>query len=529
MGLREVLAELDVKVRGGEKLDQATREVDRFVRSAMGAQGPAQTYSRSIERMRATTQPATAATGGLASSLRSAGAALAVVGGFAAAVDGAVSAVSALVHEVVELGDALDIQSRRMGISSTELQRWRFVADQVGTEAEDVDGAFTGLSRSLVQAANGQGAAARAFRELNVPLRDGNGELRDRGAIMRDTITALGQVDNRTRQAALAQQVFRRSGEGLLPLINASSEEIARLSSRFSELGGGIDEATVASSAEANDAIAEFQLALLGLKGVLVASILPAITSGIRAFAGFIGELIEIARTSSAVQVALGVIAAAAAILAVPVLAAGAAFILLLVPLAALVLVVEDLVTAFRGGESTIGSFVEEMLSAMGVTLRFTEVVDSFGLAWTMAVADAREALAGLLESAVIASRALGLDVPQGLRDAAVSARMAAAASRLEATQGQATFVRRAQEGRAEEARLDAIRNAPPPVVQRRGASPAGTVGSGSASGVGGPATIVVQGAQDPDVTARAVRRELARQFASAARASLPQAAPEGA
>src|SRR5688572_14122428 len=126
MALREVLADLSVRVSGVQQLAQANRGVDRAV---VG--------------------------------LRNVGQRLGAIG---AAISSALAVreVGALVHQVIVLGDEIGDTSQRMGVSAAALQRWRFIAERSGVETAELDGALRGFNRTLGQASRG-GAAAAGF------------------------------------------------------------------------------------------------------------------------------------------------------------------------------------------------------------------------------------------------------------------------------------------------------------------------------------------------------------------------------
>ena len=103
-----------------------------------------------------------------------------------------------------------------------------------------------------------------------------NGNLREGESLFQDTIRALGEVENSTERSFLATRVFGRSGASLLPIVNAGAAGIAQLTQRFEELGGAMSDEAVAASAEAQDALADFDVVMTSLKGELASSFLFA-------------------------------------------------------------------------------------------------------------------------------------------------------------------------------------------------------------------------------------------------------------
>lgn len=526
MALREVLAWLGVKVEGTEQVDKAQAAMDRYVSSISAAKQPAQTLSRDIDRMGVFQARAAQSGGQLSFALRGAGAALGAVAGAALVAHQAFDRFATVLSEVIDLGDELDKASQRLGVGRQALQEWRYIADRSGVATEQLDTAFMTLNRNATAAARGGGEAVQAFRQLHVQLREGDGQMRDTSAVFEETMAALAGVSSEMERAAIASRIFGESGARLLPIVNEGEEGLAQLRARFRELGGGFSDDVIDGAAGAQDALTDFRLAMMGLKGVLAASVLPAVTRFVTMIADGAAKLAELVRTSSAVHAVLGLLAAAAAIAAVaflPVIVGVGALVLVL---GGLFLVVEDVVTAFRGGDSVFGRFVERLLSAMGITMTFTGAVEAFGVAWDEATANAREGLASLLEGLVRLQRAAGLEVSPGLQRAAVHARAEAGAARARATTSVVGLAQRERERQAERARQDAIINAPPPPVVETRAGRARRERereTRSSRTVTLAPVINVNGAGDPEVTARVVRRELTNVLRNAAE-TLPQA-----
>lgn len=584
MALREVLAFLGVKVEGTEQIEYAETALDDFkgllaptitqveqlrvksaeygeaagrvaarIRELQRADGDysdeivrlrvaqqrltaeARRYSAEATRLEANQTRTTSATRGFEGALASVSFALSSVRDAAAIAHRAISVVEELIVGVIDLGDQLDKSSQQLGVSRAALQEWRYVAERSGVEASQLDTAFMTLNRNASAAAHGGGEAVQAFRQLHVQLRGTDGQVRSTEELFEATLEALAGVTSETERAAIASRIFGESGARLLPIVNEGGEGLARLRERFRELGGGLSADVVLAAAEAQDALTDFRLASTALQGVIAVNVLPVITRLVTAFANGVAQLVEFGRTSSAVQTILGGLAVALGLLAVAALVTFPELVVAGLALAAalawLFLVVEDVVTAFRGGDSVFGRFVERLFSAMGATLTFSGIVEAFGVAWEQATANAREGIASLLESLVSLQRAAGFNVSPGLQNAARSARREAGAARARATQSTRGLIQRERDRQAERTELDRELNAAPPVVEtrqarrERQAAARGRGGGGGSTTVNAPITI--NGVQDPEAAARAARRELANAFRDAAE-TLPQAAEEG-
>lgn len=345
MALREVLADLSVRIRGMAQLRAANANIGEAVAGLRG-------FGR-------------------------------VLGGVGAALSGALAVreLEQFVREMIHVGDELDKAAGRIGFATTELERWRFMAERSGVETQRLQQGLQALSRNAANAARGTGGAAQAFRRLHVQLRDAGGAMRGNDAIFDDAVRALAAVESTSERAALASQIFgEEAGAAIAAMAAQGGPAIEQLRARFDELGGGFGRDFPGAAAAAADAMTDFDLAMRSLKGQLAVAILPTVTRLVSTMAEWGGKISQVLQRSSALQVVLGALALAAGLVAASLLIIAAP---VLIPLTALFLLVEDLVTMFRGGQSVIGDFIDELFgvgSAQavvdGVTGAFEWLVD---------------------------------------------------------------------------------------------------------------------------------------------------------
>lgn len=569
--LREVLAELDMQVRGLGKVEAADRAVDRFketlspairevdrlrvksaeygetasklaaqIRKLQKSEGD---HTEQIAGMRVAhgrLQAAAASarveaskldgtwqqsTGGLTGLVAGFGAATAAIGAVVAATAGlqrAFGVVADAVSSVIAAGDALDNASKRTGMSVAALQEWQYAADRSGVSAEALQRSFMVLGR------NAAGKGAEGIEALGVATKNADGSLRAREAIFSDTIAALAGMTNGTARAAAAQKVFGKSGAELLTLINEGPDGIARLRDRFHELGGGLADDVVQNAADADDGLTDIRTAMASLEGVLVSDLLPPIASLTSDLATLVGGVIEFLRTSSTLEtilggltIAFGLLALAMAPILIPTVAIIAAFV-------GLFLIIEDIVTAFRGGQSVIGDWLAG-LTGVGTAAEFFET------AWANALANVTQGFAALLGIVRSAQRAMGVDTAASGADAAVSQAgdwAASARSSLRTARAGAR-TRVSLSAKAETDRLagfdpaSAMVPASAEVLTRKAAGRRVRDRSGGKlAAINVPTTINVNGAGDPAAVAREVSRQHAARVREAAD-TLPIAADE--
>lgn len=391
--------------------------------------------------------------------------------------------------ELIDEGHELANLAARLNVSTTELQRWRFIADQTDLEATALTSSFGALARNVEAAAHGGGPAAADFRRLGVSLRDGNGHLRTQGELFADTVRALSTVTDRTRRAAIAQRIFSEGGTQLLALIDEGPEAIDRLSTRFDELGGGLSEEVVAGAEEAHDALGEFDVLVNSFRSMLAQQVLPVLNHFLAWWSDYASGIGRALERSSAMWLAWGALRVAGSGVEIVLTALARNLYALFRPLVVAVLFFEDFVTALRGGRSVIADAYEE---STGGTETLLGALDRLGLGWERVEARAARALATMLEGLSIAATLTGADPNNNLSSLALAWRDRAAIEESEADDADRSASAR------EAGRLFSRKVASDPTIATRNRDAAASVSATIA-----PTYII--NAHDPD----GVRREI--------------------
>lgn len=198
-------------------------------------------------------------------------------GGMAGAVTGLLSGISlgvivAAASRALDYASSLAEVAQQLGVTTKDLQEYRYAASQVGIEQDEMDKSLAKLTVSMGQARDGVEKPKAAFKELSDLL--GKDVLKS-AATAGDAIPliadALAKVQDPAKRAALEVALFGKTGQKLDTLLAGGSSAINDMTETARELGLVISDKDIQSADATADKLSE-------LKQVLEASIAKAVS-----------------------------------------------------------------------------------------------------------------------------------------------------------------------------------------------------------------------------------------------------------
>lgn len=232
--------------------------------------------------------------------------------GLSMAAAGVVATLGAISYKAGQNADDLNTMSKVYGIGTQDLQKYKAAADLVDVSVETIAKSHVKLEKSMASAGSGTGKSAEAFKKLGVDVVDANGELRNSDDVWKDTIKALGNVQNETERDALAMQLMGKSAAELNPLIEDGGETYEKVAETMKEYGlDFVDQETLDKANEFNDSLDTMKLigaaALSQVGSQLAAVFAPALEKVV----GIFGKIAEwLGNLNPKVLAVLGVVAA---------------------------------------------------------------------------------------------------------------------------------------------------------------------------------------------------------------------------
>jgi hypothetical protein len=125
--------------------------------------------------------------------------------------------LTAAAVKFADTAEELDLMSKRTGVSASALSELAYAAKQSGQDIETLEGSLKKMQKTIGAAFEGNGEAITNLARLGITLDKVRGKSPDQQfELIGDAIAKVGDP---TMRAAIAMQIFGRSGTALLPMM----------------------------------------------------------------------------------------------------------------------------------------------------------------------------------------------------------------------------------------------------------------------------------------------------------------------
>lgn len=180
--------------------------------------------------------------------------------------------------------DKLDDLAEKSGVAAQELSGLRFASEAAGTPTESLGVGMRKLAQNMAAAAGGSKDAMAIFEAIGVSVKDANGRLRGTDAVLLDIASRFAVYADGAGKAALAQELFGRTGSEMIPLLNKGAAGIRDLQNEANKLGAVYGSDLAKSASDFNDNLKKLELAAEGAKVKLLEQLLPTLNATAEAF-----------------------------------------------------------------------------------------------------------------------------------------------------------------------------------------------------------------------------------------------------
>lgn len=191
-----------------------------------------------------------------------------------------------------------------LGGNGKAASAWSVIANEMRISLDTIDRGFAKLATDM------NAAASPALKQVGVSAEDARGKLRPLNDVIGDIADYFRKHAGAANNAALANQLFGRSGYELLPILEQGRAGIAAITEEARKYGLILDAATIERNAAFTFQLKEAQMAGEGLALSLGNALLPGLAALGQAFSKVVSDNLPafIAGVNRAVSYVIGLV-----------------------------------------------------------------------------------------------------------------------------------------------------------------------------------------------------------------------------
>ena len=200
-----------------------------------------------------------------------------------------VGALGLAVKSFAQTGDEIQKMSMRTALTTEVLSEYKFALEQSGSTIQGFEKSIRRMSSFILDGRDGLTTTTDALDTLGVSVKELEGLGVEDAFVFLSS--ALADVEDDITQAALAQDLFGRSGTALLPLLAQGADGIAALREEAQDLGIVFDQDMADSAARVVDAQNTMRKSTLGLQMAFAEHLAPALSGTLETIGDVISKV----------------------------------------------------------------------------------------------------------------------------------------------------------------------------------------------------------------------------------------------
>lgn len=209
----------------------------------------------------------------------------------------AVAGLAYMVKQSINAADEASKLAQAAGVTTEAFTGLQFAAGLSGVSTEELSSALARLNKTSAEVAVGAEKQASLFAALGVSVKDAAGNMRAGNDVLADLADRFQKMPDGVDKAAVAMEIFGRSGTKLIPFLNTGSKGIAELTAQAEKLGLVISDEQAKASEKFNDTLSVLGSVSQGAANKIAAELLPTLNE----MSGF---LLDVAQDSDAASTA---------------------------------------------------------------------------------------------------------------------------------------------------------------------------------------------------------------------------------
>lgn len=225
------------------------------------------------------------------------------------AASGVGAALLGLGYNAVTSADDLNTMAKRTGLTTDELQKFKYASDLVDVSLEDITGALTKAKRNMT-------GHEEDWAKLGISVTNADGSMRDATDVFYEALDALSQIDNETERDQMAMEIFGKSADNLAGIIDDGGEALRQYGQQAEDMGLILSGDTLDALNATNDTIDQMKANVTGAAAELGATVAATLAPLVEQAAGWLTDVTQKLKEMSPeqMQVVLQVTALVAAI-----------------------------------------------------------------------------------------------------------------------------------------------------------------------------------------------------------------------
>jgi len=181
-------------------------------------------------------------------------------------------AFTRVVTGAINQADAFGKLSRQTGIAADSLQAYVNAGKLAGVEQATIEKGLRRLAQSQREADQGIKTYSESYEALGISVRDSDGNLKSSEILLGDIADRFSNMPNGATKAALAMEIFGRSGAQLIPMLNEGRDALEEWNYETSE-------GFAANAEYFNDQITMLKFGFDGFRKQLADALLPTLNN----------------------------------------------------------------------------------------------------------------------------------------------------------------------------------------------------------------------------------------------------------
>lgn len=203
----------------------------------------------------------------------------------------------------IDAADRIGKLSQSTGIATREISELGYAAGLSNIDVEELAKTLQTLANNAVDSTKAGTAQSKAFQMIGVSAKDAQGNIKDTDELLLEIADKFAGIEDGAQKAALAQDIFGKSGQKMIPFLNQGRAGIQALREEARRLGISLSDEAAKAAGDFNDAMSRVKAVSAGFVNQVVQQLLPSLTSLAEQFSDGAAKSELFARTADTVAV----------------------------------------------------------------------------------------------------------------------------------------------------------------------------------------------------------------------------------